>query len=581
MSMTPSAYLLGNSIRSLKSRLGCKTCKIRRVKCGEEKPNCVRCTSTGRKCEYEATVSTMSSPPDGSLALSPNTTWRERRAFAFYFQSAAQSLGGELDVSFWRTTVPQVCRNEPAVWDAIISIGALFESPEPCPHLVVRHRDGPRSLNQNHRDALGWYSRAVSTVRQRIERGGVDIFIGLISCILFICIEALQGGVDEAVRLYGQGVHLIFALRAQIACGVLPAAKAPLLEDTVVPIFARLGVIAFTTAGIPGSDILRGPGSDLAGTREFGSLKSAREAMIYLTTEAQLFERACGDHLRDSFPSHVPPEVVHQQMVLSARLDSWHAAYTRLVESLCAKDALTPHQIATNAILLSHYEMLFVLLAVCVTSSQIITDSYLPNFQNVIDQCRVALDASMRADSTQLPYTFDIDVGFPLWFTSLRCREPRIRRMALALLRRAPRVQGFYNSSLGVDMAEAIMTLEETYGMAMNGAVDVTIPGGSTQLPPLIEHQPLDRDSMDDAGSLVVSPDWKTHPSRLIPEEARIMPAGVFRRQNGLLPPGMNEEEVARWSQSSDQTFLRILRKEHDRTTDTWNVIHEYLPIDR
>lgn len=34
-----------------KVRTGCLTCKIRKVKCDEGKPSCLRCTSTGRKCE--------------------------------------------------------------------------------------------------------------------------------------------------------------------------------------------------------------------------------------------------------------------------------------------------------------------------------------------------------------------------------------------------------------------------------------------------------------------------------------------------------------------------------------------------
>ncbi|TVY86445.1 Transcriptional regulatory protein [Lachnellula willkommii] len=34
-----------------KTRTGCFTCKIRRVKCDEAKPACNRCSSTGRKCD--------------------------------------------------------------------------------------------------------------------------------------------------------------------------------------------------------------------------------------------------------------------------------------------------------------------------------------------------------------------------------------------------------------------------------------------------------------------------------------------------------------------------------------------------
>lgn len=48
-----------------KTRTGCLTCKIRRKKCGEEKPACLRCTSTGRKCDgYPALKKTgLPSPP--------------------------------------------------------------------------------------------------------------------------------------------------------------------------------------------------------------------------------------------------------------------------------------------------------------------------------------------------------------------------------------------------------------------------------------------------------------------------------------------------------------------------------------
>lgn len=35
-----------------KSRLGCRNCKLRSIKCDEEKPNCNRCTSIGYKCSY-------------------------------------------------------------------------------------------------------------------------------------------------------------------------------------------------------------------------------------------------------------------------------------------------------------------------------------------------------------------------------------------------------------------------------------------------------------------------------------------------------------------------------------------------
>ena len=48
-----------------KTRSGCLTCKIRRKKCGEEKPACLRCTNTGRKCDGYPNINKtgLSTPP--------------------------------------------------------------------------------------------------------------------------------------------------------------------------------------------------------------------------------------------------------------------------------------------------------------------------------------------------------------------------------------------------------------------------------------------------------------------------------------------------------------------------------------
>ncbi|KAE8329421.1 hypothetical protein BDV39DRAFT_171844 [Aspergillus sergii] len=584
--------LLNSPIKPMKSRLGCKTCKIRKVKCGEEKPNCVRCTSTGRKCEYAGTsAGTFSSTPstisiqDYPLSSLPNTVWRERRAFAYYFQQAALSIGGGLDVDFWRTIVPQVCRSEPGVWDAIIALSDLFESP------------GEHALppNQKHRDALGWYSRSVSAIRQRIERGGMDIFVGLISCILFISIEAIQGNEQEALQLYSQGVHLIRTLRSQIACGVVSTTHASLLEDAIVPIFVRLGTVALTIAHLPVSGLLLD--NDPVPVQEFVSLKSAREAIARLSTEIQLFERTCIEYRHESRASYMHPEFVDRQKVLSAKLKNWHTAFTILIQGLHTKDGLSPQQIGTGALLLTHYEMSFVILATCISSSHMIYDAYIPNFQNIVEQAEITINALARSDGTQPPFTFEISVGFPLWFTCLRCREPKIRRMALALFRRGPQAQAFFNSAGVAVLGERVILLEEALAIRANQGK--TQPLTHDSLETAIDNHAYSLGHSSDVSSVdsscspfpqdseLAAPSYPvpagraaTTPATLfVPEEARLGPIGIFRSQDGF-PPGTKDEEVAKWSQRRDQHFLRFSRNKHDQASDTWHVVHEYVPID-
>ncbi|KAJ5502074.1 DNA repair protein rad10 [Penicillium fimorum] len=557
-----------------RSRLGCRTCKIRRVKCGEEKPSCVRCTSTGRKCDFEdtqpsSTISVIANP----LSLSPNTNtvWRERRAFAYYFEHAASSIGGGLDVDFWRTVVPQVCRYEPAVWDAIITISALFECPKQCPDPLPQRRDNIVTLTQNHQDALGWYSRSVSAVRQRIEQGNVDVFVGLISCVLFICIEAIQGNADGALQLYRQGVQLIIALRPQITSGA--ASQASLLEDTIIPIFIRLGTFALAIGGAPVTALLRDTENAL--TPQFDSLKSAREAIVLLAIEVPLFESTCTKHLVEANASQVPEEFNIRLFSLAARLGNWHTAFDKLMTVLRAKGILSQQQVGTAALLLSYHDMLYIMLETCTSLSLMQFDAYLPNFQNIVEQCANAPEASVRPDGTQPPFTFEVNVGLPLWFTSLRCREPHTRRAALALLREAPSVQGFYQCSIWATVGRAIMELEESRAMELNAAHYTPNLGAlePTRGPnPSSELAPISHFAHTDMGSRIST-------ALLIPEEVRIGPITAFRPMDGF-PPGTTEANIAKWNRGPDQFFLRFSRHEGGLTGDSCRLVYEYTPLD-
>lgn len=91
-------------------------------------------------------------------------------------------------------------RAEPAVWDAINSISILFESPEQCsdPVFLRRQNESFHAPSQNQKDALTWYSRSLSNIRLQIDRGSADPYVALITCVLYICVETLQGRVEEA-----------------------------------------------------------------------------------------------------------------------------------------------------------------------------------------------------------------------------------------------------------------------------------------------------------------------------------------------------------------------------------------------
>jgi hypothetical protein len=487
-----------------------------------------------------------------------------------------------LDVDFWRTIVPQVCRSEPAVWDAMISISSLFETPDPGPDLVPLRRDHPRRLNQNQRDALSWYSRSVSAVRQGIERGGVGVFTGLITCVLFICIEALLGDLEESLHLFNQGVHLIQAIRNRMDCGTLTSTEASLLEETIVPIFVRLGAVTLHNLADQTSVLLRESESESTQEVNFVSLRSAREAIVLLSAEIHMFERVCEQDLEQSHACHISQTLMTRQRTLSDKLQSWHTAFTRLMASLRTND-----QLGTCALLLAYYEMLFVILGVCVSPSRITTDIYTPNFQNMIEQSSIALKGSARFDGSQPPFTFEISVGLPLFFTCVRCRDPSIRRTALAMLRRAHRVLGLHNRDQGIVLIEAIVMIEEKNGTSIDQAQSTSSPvtAKANDTP---EHQPDSGDTTKPstpftfpvAGPYSTPPELETKTTEvLVPQEARIKPLGVFRPRDGY-PPGMTEEDLEKCSQRYDQLFFRFSWNEYNQINNTWRTVYGCLPVD-
>lgn len=556
--------------KPLKSKLGCQTCKVRRVKCGEEKPSCLRCTKTGRTCQYSPTRETDLtrglSVSTQTLSSIPDTAWRERRAFAYYFEFAAASLGGSLDVEFWRSVVPRVCRSEPAVWDAMICISALFESPEV-------DFGGPKritGLSTSQKDALDWYARSVSGVRAGIGRGSVDAFVGLITCVLFICIESLLGSLEEVMRLYAQGVQLIATLREQKAYD-----KLALLRETIIPIFIRLGIFSpqavwpfaeSLLAEVPHED----HGKLSISKLEFSSLKSAREVIVVLSAEIAALENACEQYLQGSRAWYISEDLMARQQSLHNRLSAWHSAFTNMMKYLNnTKEGLDATQTGISALLLTYYEMLTVILSVCVSPIRISTDAHNENFRTIVEQASIAMSNSLQNGSLP-PYTFEISVGMPLWFTCLRCREPTIRRTALALLQSTHKVQGLSKLQHGTALVEKIITLEEAHATlpAQEPAIlysDMASPSSPLKAP-LVLSSPSPPLTVD-----------LEHHSLFIPQEARIRPHGVFRPADGY-PPGTCKEDFAHWGRSEEQFYMEFSWNECHG--DEWRMAFGYVPID-
>ncbi|KAJ6031939.1 transcriptional regulator family: Fungal Specific TF [Penicillium herquei] len=562
---------INRRIGAAKSRSGCTTCKIRKVKCGEEKPNCLRCSSTGRKCEYQndrTSPSKSASPPSltltNSLSSSPDSGRRERYAFEYYFQHAAQHLAGGMKVDFWTKVIPQICRSEPAVWDGMIAISTLFQYPNQSLDftLLRDRRKGSNSLNQIQLEALTWYSRSISSVHSQIERGTADPYVALVSCVLFICVETIQGRMEEALQLFGQGVTLISELRTHIAQGSVSVSKIVLLEQAIIPLFLRLGSVSLTISGTPPSDIFAFVGINL--DCEFKSAEQARTSLAVLSAEVVLFERETVMYLKTLDPdSPMDPIMVSRKESLRARVSRWHGFYTRM----CENNLKSQSPIDYDPLLLIYYTTMSIVLSSCLISLETVYDAHLADFETIVEQARLSLAASTRPDGSQPPFTFEVGVGLPLFLTSMKCRHPVVRRQALELLRKAPPMQGLFKCTPSALLAENFMMLEESYSVALKQATTTAISEES-----VTGDYSEDMEVAQSMYQLGISQGIE------VPEEARIHYYCVFRPSEGL-PPGVDEEYIAKSGWNPNQLCLHFGQNRFDEGRGSWRQVFECIPF--
>ncbi|KIX01719.1 uncharacterized protein Z518_09445 [Rhinocladiella mackenziei CBS 650.93] len=196
-----------------KVRTGCITCKIRKLRCDEQKPACHRCLSSRHKCDGYATPSSLapsspsssSTPTRGSsfphatanpkLVL-PRRNLDEVRSYRYFLEVTAPAIAGVFDVEFWLGDIPRVCHVDPAIWHATVSLGSVYES-----RSSLGLRDKVHESTRNV-FALQQFNSSIRCLTESTSPRHADKWRALTVSTIYTCICSIQG-------LYEQGrIHL-------------------------------------------------------------------------------------------------------------------------------------------------------------------------------------------------------------------------------------------------------------------------------------------------------------------------------------------------------------------------------------
>ncbi|CAM1500931.1 Fc.00g100930.m01.CDS01 [Cosmosporella sp. VM-42] len=245
-------------VRSLRTKVktGCATCRIRKVKCDENKPFCQRCVNTGRTCDgYESPFRSFTSRPvnhahaggiKAAVGLQPirpssnEIVLQDIDRLNRYF-STKTIFDVKLGCGEEARQILQASLSDPPIRHAVLSLRALREDLETS-------GDGPVLVAQqtpSYNYGLQRYSMALRGLASKLSSAGSDgLKSALLCCQVFISIEQVRGNFAAMALHIIRGLSIMHEYRARpyvvAADKLVPAhyGQLPFLDVFLIKLFA-------------------------------------------------------------------------------------------------------------------------------------------------------------------------------------------------------------------------------------------------------------------------------------------------------------------------------------------------------
>lgn len=460
-----------------KVRTGCLTCKIRRVKCDEAKPECGRCITTGRKCDgYKTVTPRRAAEPE---VLSSVLIWdpdivkgsnAERRAFAFFQTVTAPQLSSYFDVDFWTRLVFQMSHAEAAIRHAMIALGALAEQrdrsvglvpqysytiPKMSGTLKVQNSDSPFALQQ--------YNKAIRALTARRATPNGSIEVALLVCILFICIEFLRGDPDASRAHFRSGINIVRATTTN-GSPFLRSSVTGDIQARMVPFFDRLELLA-TVFGNQADWDYSVPLHETV-PAAFSDIRHARDSIVHLMNLSLRFIRTMKTRKYEKL--RLPDDLLRYRAI-QQQLDLWK----QRVDTLLSYGNVTSMDLDGTKVLLLHQTVASIWLELIMHREERYSDKLVSSFEAAValaEEVQGFAGMPEQRERFEPTFLFDMEMVSPLYFICLKCRHPVVRRRATALLRNTVRREGLWDSNKACAISERVTAIEEKNMTVFDGS---------------------------------------------------------------------------------------------------------------
>lgn len=463
-----------------KTRTGCLTCKVRKVrtspsrllhsltrqvKCDEEKPACRRCTSTGRKCDGYAPVPKSASTTPPSRHSSPGqapspelfATDAERRSFSYFETRACHDIGGSFHWQFWAREILQAAVHYPSTRHLVVAIGAAYEGYHgQAIKGSASGEDALRLSMEQSNQSIQLMSALFDT--QNTERHSTETTCNILAAsVLFAYLACLQGQVGQAIKHTRSGLKVLqsFEKRRSIEdpSSVFPVSIRH-LRSLLTSIYGQIRCMINDEALTAWDwDPLVSPIAPALGFPNLAEAHSYVESLWHnLLALLQYTEL---------HPPTTPEEMSRftaQHQVLSRALESSQQAL-ELLASRRSPSHDDQDEPGLNILRLYH-----MLITIRLRISPLDPGNREAAFDNLeLELAQMLQYCELLVSSQSSVPSFSSGLGYvmPLHTVAARCRNARIRRRALQLLLNSRRREGIWDGRLTGRFATTTMEREE------------------------------------------------------------------------------------------------------------------------
>jgi hypothetical protein len=427
----------------------------------EESSKLFRCTSTGRKCDGYPLSPTENALDKSRIvkheSLSPQVISTHQNLgdnieyLEFYHHCAAPNISSRFDKNFWSRVPLRMAQSELSVRHALIALSYLNKTETG----TLKNARASLVTVSEQKTMLHHYNKAVKHLVQRMLEPSFSAELGLVCCLLFICLEFLRGNYDTGMAHYKSGLKIISAYKDKHPPGTIRSLRSDMVEETLIPMFMRNMATAIIF-GLPTEQVAFSSHYP-SGTQEcvFKTVVDADLSGHNIRNMAFILARILGTKVVTGEP-HSPDDLQLQQDCLEH-----HRVWMRALDQLERRTTLSEEDaIAANMLRALHWTN-YIFAARILINAQSDFDQHLDDFKAVLGYTRMVLDSRTARHQTAANFTFDIGFIPSLYLTACRCRCPFTRREALSLLERDLPREGLWDAQQHAVVARRVIEYEE------------------------------------------------------------------------------------------------------------------------